>query len=375
MGSVNRLLMTTLLLASCLVAPVSRAQTGDLVVDLQINGHTWRAGNNLPATSLVPSAYGSNPTACNSSGAPAWEDNCPSDLTYTPAAGTGGYQAFGVGISQVPGGTFYEYIPVLRQEWDYECNCLIWVFDYEYTEYTVAAHAFGRAFARIRFGDYLVNTIVGEHYLSTLALKSASTHPAGLSSIECSPSRIYGFGFDSPCNPIKQNAYIVPRGGLPTGIGTPSRGVGIAEVGYEDKLIIPNPGCPSNYERTGHYADAYQGCFTFDQYNWYSNIPAAYQDTTKFDKGSPYVAGVGTATPAALIAIGAGSNGAITYWWEINFIAFGTHSAAGQTVRHTANITTYGTGYPCIPNSGPLCQFNVDQTNIAPVSPFITFPP
>jgi len=354
----NRRAWTFAILVSiCSVGTVAQAQvfTGDPLVDQWAWGTPIQfAGNAAAPTSLNPANYGSDVTRCNSSAAPSWEDHCPSDLTYTPTASTGGTQAFGLWFASQPDRYEWTLVPVLLTDWDWECNCLVYYWSYEWAYAFSPAYSAGRVAAHIKFGNTQVSIsgISGARYLSTLALKTAATVPNNTSQYNCDPSVAYGFGVAKLCNPLKSDVFLVPQGGV-----TPQT----AGVGYEDKIIVPNPLCPSTRVRTGNSQDWSHGCFAFDGLHFYTNIPGAYQDTTKFDIGPPYIAGVGTVTPHLLTE-------GTSYWWTIDFKSGGTQSLLGETARHTANITMYDTAYPCVPNSGPLCQFNVDQTNIAPPS-------
>lgn len=347
---------TTILigLVFAIVSRLSHAQfTGDPLVDSWGFGPGgWWAGNAAAPTALAVANYGSDVTQCNSIASPSWEDHCPSDLTYTPTAATGGTQAFAMWFWSQPDQYDWVIVPVLMTDWDWECNCIVYYWTYEYQWGFQPAYSVGRVAAHIRFGtaQVAITGLGAPRYLSTLALKTAATVANNLPQYNCDPSVVYGLFVTKLCNPLKSDVFLVPRGGV-----TPLN----AGVGYEDKIIVPNPLCPSTRVRSGNAADRDHGCFVFDGYDFWTNIPGFYQDTTKFDVGSPYVAGVGTVRPHQLV------EGA-DYWWVIGFSARGHQDIVGLTVRHTANITMYDSQYPCVPNSGPLCQFNVDQTNIAP---------
>src|SRR3970040_2023368 len=94
-----RVLLATIVCVSWSVDACAQ-WTGDPTLDNWLASYQQRGGNNQSPVNLQPSNYPIF-NGCRSGNAPGWESNCPSDLTYTPLAGAGGYQAFGVAITNV----------------------------------------------------------------------------------------------------------------------------------------------------------------------------------------------------------------------------------------------------------------------------------
>ncbi len=303
-----------------------------------------RAGNTASASNLQPSNYGNGSgydlIDCAYATAPSWETNCPSDLTYTPNAHTGGYQAFGVGIKNYPQQDYWDYDCYYVDVWVWDEESHQWVLEWQYVcEYThvqVPAQVAGIAVARIKWGNYQSQFGLGgpSHTISTLAFKGSSFLP-------CTPT-LSPSGVEAPC----------------AGTGTY-----VAGAGYEDKLLIPdNCALPA---RTGTYVDAAAsfGCFYSYDGLWWSDLPSPYLDTTVSDGPSYYIAAIGTPTAANI------SEG-VTYSWRVAFYQWGNEAVHGE-VRHQGGLTKKMPSSPfCSAFSGTFgenaaCHFNVDQTLLA----------
>jgi hypothetical protein len=324
-----------------IVSPPASAQTGDALIDSYLSGFTSRGGNSL-APNLGPSSYPNGIlNACNSASAPSWEGNCPSDLMYTPNANTGGYQAFGVGINNWPGGTYYYpyCYPVIvwyqdELGWYYQIE--IWC-DWYYV--TMPTHTYGVASARIKFGSLPVNGPWGSTPMSTLAFKGNAVHPPYVGSATCTP--IFT-GMSAPC------------------VGQ-SNVIAVPDAGYEDKILIPDSGCnPTLGRRSGDASDASAGCFVLDGTMWATDLPSPYPDTTFLDEAPLYVASMGSANPRNIAEN-------TTYTWWINFFQYGLESPTAKTITHNSAVTVNIPSAPgCSGSALWNCYFNVDQTTIAP---------
>jgi len=312
-------------------------QTGDPVVDQWITSYyAHRAGNNLAPTSLTPSNY-PNVLACSTS-TPVWENNCPSDLTYTPNANTGGYQAFGVGINSWPSQSYWDYDCTLEDVWVWDPELQQWVLEWQvlcyYQLVQVSAQAGGQAVSRVRWGSQQHAVQGSMRTISTLAFNGEDL--AG-----CHPS---WNGSDAPC----------------TATGTFVEG-----GGYEDKIVIPEF-CPLS-RRTGTFMDANSGCFYSYNGLWVSNLPSPYLDTTAGDGPSNYVAAIGVASGVSIVEN-------FTYTSRITFFQWGQETVNGNQIRHNGSVTVrLPFTSPCLlyaPVFGldAACFFNVDQTQIAPPS-------
>ncbi len=314
------------------------AQSGDATIDSAIATYARRAGSS-GVPNFKPADYSNGVTACSgASPVPTWEQNCPSDLLYTPNGNTGGYQAFGVGINNVPGGAYWTqycgYIPVEIGPGEYYWAWMCW-----WVPITLDDQTIGLAMARVTFGTQGVETPWGVRPMSTLAFKANNLYQPDSSSVTCQPDYI---GDSAPCHP--PNTYAVQN------------------VGYEDKISIDDYGCTVPFTgRTGDSQDADRGCFVAS--SWDSDIPSAYLDTTKFDGAQLYIPSVGSSDPKG-IAEG------VTYYWDIQFYEMGLESSAPAEIVHSASVTTYlvvpGLGCANTPESIANCYFQVDQTRISP---------
>ncbi len=342
----ERLTLRTLLalIAIWLLSPFSHAQTGDALLDSYLSGFSSRGGNSA-APNLGPSSYPNGVlNACNSGSAPSWEGNCPSDLMYTPNANTGGSQAFGVGINNWQGGTYYYpyCYPVVvwypyQDElggWYYEIQ--IWC-DWYYV--TMPTHSYGVAAARIKFGSLPVNGPWGSTPMSTLAFKGNTVYPPYVGAATCTP---IWTGMTAPC--VGQSDVIA-----------------VNSAGYEDKIIIPDANCnPGVLGRTGGASDANNGCYVLDGNRWATDLPSPYPDTTFLDSAANYVPGMGSANPAAI-------QEQKTYTWWLNFFQYGLEFPTSKTILHNSAVTSNVPAAPNCSSSQPWnCYFNVDQTSIAP---------
>lgn len=319
------------------------AQTGDPVVDyyVPVTYYPYRAGSTTSPSNLQPSNYGTlgfQLIGCAYASAPSWEDKCPSDLTFTPNAHTGGYQAYGVGVKNWPAETRTITDCGWEDTWVWDEKSHEWVIEWIYVchgeTYTIPAEAGGYAVGRIKWGTTQFPwSIAGPpyHTLSTLAFKGSSFPPC--------------------------NAVLAPDGETAPCTGT---GTYVAGAGYEDKLLIPD-NC-SLTQRTGTSADQNAGCFLGG--SWVSDLPSPYLDTTATDAPAYFVASVGTPNAASLQA-------GVTYTWRMGFRQRGNESVHGQ-VRHQGSITKkFMNAAFCTLFSGtfgvnPSCYFNVDQVLLAP---------
>jgi hypothetical protein len=349
--SFSRCLMLALVaLGAC--GTDARAQTGDGAIDGWIAPYnSYRGGNNLPPASIQPGNYAYF-NACHSPSAPAGENNCPSDLTYTPLAGAGGYQAYGVGVFNQPEGHYWA--PYCYYEWYYDPNLdrEIWFFvcSYYYVGY-LPDQTFGTAAARIRFSQLTVLTPAGFYeYLSTLAFKSVNTH-WNLENLFCRPILSW-VPAESKCDPAKQDAYVIP---FTYPYEPPNPG-----VGYDDKIHVDNPNCSSPV-RTDTFVDRQLGCFAGYDSNWWSDLPAPFADTSVTDAPNPYVTTIGTVQPWAI-------QEGYLYSWQRNFWAYGLNNLASTEAKHFGGVTMWFDTFPC--NGTPqICSFSVDQTRIGPNAP------
>lgn len=338
MNSYNPLLVFSLIAAMALgfsTAQVAEAQTGDAVIDSWISNFQRKGGNSAAPTSLNPSQYSSGVTKCNP-GPPASEGNCPSDLLYTPNANTGGYQAFGVGLNNFQGGTYW--YPVCYIVWvyyyDIGWSLQTWC-DWYYIQ--VLDHAYGAAAARVQFGTNTTVTPWSLRPMSTLAFKANNVYTPTIPSVECTPIWI---GASAPCL-AQSNVYAV------------------TDAGYEDKILIDDHNC-NVILRSDSSSDAAAGCFTRDGNRWLSDLPSPYPDTTASDGPTPYVAAIGSAAPEQI------SEGQTYFWW-INFYQLGLESAGTHNIKHNSAVTTNIQSAPGCSALQPWnCYFNVDQTLIAP---------
>lgn len=332
-----------LLAGLCMSTMSALAQTGDPIVDYYVTSYyQYRAGHTGAPENLNPSNYGNGVgydlLDCVYATSPSWETNCPSDLTYTPNANTGGYQAFGVGIKNWPAQAYWETECYWEDTWVWNPESHEWEFDYVYVcdqHYVqTQAEAGGVAVGRVRWGAYKSQFGIGGpyHKVSTLAFKGSSF---------------------PPCNPTLS----------PSGVEAPCAGTGtyVAGAGYEDKILIPD-NCPLP-SRTGTYIDANSGCFYSYNGLWWSDLPSPYLDTTANDGPSYYIAAIGTPNASSI-------QEGWTYTWRVGFFHWGNESVHGE-VRHQGSLTIKKTISPfCVLFSGTFgensaCHFNVDQTLLA----------
>ena len=321
---------------------VDAQPTGDSFVDGKLNEFPFqkKGGNNSPP-SLGPGNYPNDVKDCNSATAPAHEASCPSDLLYTPNSNTGGYQAYGVGISNLPGGTYW--YGFCFPNWFYPDDYIYVYWECYWYPIQIPDMAYGVAASRVRFGSNTTSSPWSLKPMSTLAFKANSVYLPVDVFVECDPDfSISPAG--APCDDSDQNVYAVP------------------DAGYEDKIVIRDYGCTGI--RLGTPSDATKGCFVRDLIspaNWYSNLPAAYPDTTFLDDNDYYNPGFGSADPTAIIE-------GVNYLWYTGFYQYGLESTAPHEIRHIASVTTYVDPSPvgCNALEPWDCYFQVDQTNIAP---------
>jgi hypothetical protein len=329
-----------LLLAFLLVIPAQAfAQSGDPVVDSHlVPYYEHRRSSSAPPSALSPTNYGSGSAllGCASSSAPSHETNCPSDLTYTPNANTGGYQAFGVGIHNIPYSEQWITECYILETWEWDWEAGTWVLTFYYWcdtyLYVTRAEVSGFAISRIKWGATYATIPNASTPLSTLAFK-------GTNLANCNPKP--GVIAEAPCL---------------------SNGTYVPSAGYEDKIIIPD-NCP-RAERTGLATDFTDGCFWSQQGLWMSDMPAAYQDTTAADRGDQFVISVGTASAASL-------NEGTMYTNRTWFGQLGTETIRPGPVRHTGSVTVPRSLAPfCLLYQSTFgqaaCMFNVDQVQITP---------
>lgn len=250
------------LLAAALAPRDAIAQSGDPVVDFYLPsyyGH--RAGSTAPPSNLIPSNYGvSHPNeyldcdvASTPGVAPPWEVNCPSDLTFTPNTHTGGYQAFGVGLKNIPASSYYDYRCEVVEQWVYDPEFFEWRWDYAYVCYyqlvQIRAEVTAIAVARVKWGNtsYVFNDFTGLTLkLSNLAFAGGPEPPVH----DCRPANIT-FGADARCT---------------------YPGTYVSGAGYEDKIIVPDTCSVSS--RSGTWTDFHNGCF--HSAGGYTDLPSAH---------------------------------------------------------------------------------------------------
>ena len=313
---------------------VALAQTGDSWVDAQINGWDFHAGNASAPSLLAPWNY-SVDWACDAGGAPSWETNCPSDLLYTPNANTGGYQAFGVGWSVVPALTNWEPYCYARLVWTWHNDSgwqetLEW--DCDWQAVTSPPYTWGITAVRIKWGsvETAFSQPPGSWPTSTLAFK-------GNQFPECDPSN-NPFGAGTPCD----------------GPNT----IFVLNAGYESKVKMYDAGC--TWTRTNTWIDTYHGCLSHVETILETSLPCAYKDTNIIDSPSDYVSAVGTSCANALVE-------GNTYYWKLLFSANNVNTWPVGDATHRGAITANLGSWP---GGDELTRFNVDQTVIAPASPF-----
>ncbi|MEX0619684.1 MAG: hypothetical protein WDZ76_14725 [Pseudohongiellaceae bacterium] len=229
--------------------------TGDSFIDAAINGYSIKFGGNDTPNGLNPSQYTNGVDKCSSSQAIAGEINCPSDLFYTPNPHTGGYQAWGVGLTLIEGSqsnyyycyAYYDEIYPDYYEWTFDCEIIVEI---------VIAHTLGRAVGRIEFGENTTSTSSwGSKPMSTLAFKANNVYTPVDSNVACDPETPSIFnGGAALCDDADDNVYAVP------------------DVGYEDKVLIEDKNCnmplepPILNRRVGDHSDVVFNCFThYDQ--------------------------------------------------------------------------------------------------------------
>ncbi|HEX6996210.1 MAG TPA: hypothetical protein VF339_18925 [Gammaproteobacteria bacterium] len=330
-----------LLLASSAGIGTASAQTGDQLVDDIIAGFAHKAGNSTTSSNLDLAAY-TNPIACNSPSAAPHENNCPSDVTYSPSSYTGGGQTFGVGMTNYPGGVVLYAIPYLVYEpyWDTNCDCYLyhWVVYWDLYLVEVPPITRGVAAAAVTWGEDPYTPLHPSIPLSTMAFKYN-----GLVD-RCDPTYT---GREAPCGGNDPESDVTYIDG----------------AGYEDKLYIQEA-C-SLSDRTDTINDAYAGCFISLE-GWTTLPSPVYLDTTSQDDGPTFTPGVGMVGPYAI-------EEGTKYYWYIYFGAYGNEPIVGQTAQHR-NAITYRIGYSpfCLAFESVFghaaCYFNVDNTPLSPAA-------
>ena len=309
--------------------------SGDSTIDNWLNGAQYKGGSSAAPTTLNPSNYTTGLDKCNSTQAISSENNCTSDLFYTPNANTGGYQAFGVGFTNYASGTYY--YPVCYIYWAWNGQDYVPTLYCNWYQYTINAHTYGAATARVKFGSNTTSTLWGTKPISTLAFKANNVYTPYYSSVVCQPNYT---GSQAKCT-SSSNAISVPN------------------VGYEDKILVADHNC-SLTQRTGSSSDANYNCFVRDGSQWWTDLPSPYPDTTYLDPGAWYVPSIGSAAPEQITE-------GYTYFWYLNFYQWAWESAASHTIYHGSSITTEITYAPnCSGSQLWNCFFQVDQTYIAP---------
>jgi hypothetical protein len=320
------------------------SQTGDSVIDGYFSYEDWqiKVGSTAAPENLAPTSYAGIINRCNSSFAPSWESNCPSDLLYTPNHWTGGYQAFGVALNRRDESTDLVYD---CYTWWYQDEVGNWVMDYscEFRWIYTPGLTRGIVAARIKFGaDLSGGGLWGPKPMSTMAFKGNTVYLPEISAANCTAIWI---GPSAPC--VAQSDVVA-----------------VKNAGYEDKLVIRDFNC-GVISRGGNdnQTDFNAGCFTGSGY-LLSDLPAVYLDTTIFDGPDYFVPGVGSAAPTAIVE-------GQTYSWATYFGEYGAEARVPHTVSHRSAVTAYEGAAPgCSSSALYNCYFNVDQAAIAPAITF-----
>lgn len=319
---------------------------------------THRVADRTGIARLAPGSYNSQYTACNSPQAPPWEHNCPADTTYTPTLGTGGYTAYGVGISSDPGAQGWYpdcYLTLVYRcyengdssfcQWEPGIAC-DWYF------INIPRQNYGLAAALMKFGPNTYQVNGSAVRLSTLAFEGAGQP-------QCTPD--YN-GITAPCESplvLGENVVEVPQANVTY----------VPDAAYEDKVTIPDSGCSAFPFRFGSASDVNTfGCF--GPFAAWSTLPRPYLDSTLADPAREYRVGVGN------VQMAAGQPGHVVpgqmYEWGVRFWQNGNPPInTTAAVRHIGAIVTYPPfTATCGPRLGaidnPLCYYAVDQTPLSP---------
>lgn len=292
------------------------------------------------------------------------ELNCPNDYTYTPSETTGGLsKSWRAGIRRIGGPVNYYdcslvyHPPTPGPDTDYYTwNC-------GYTTVNLPKRTIGVASARIMWGTTAAFTGTQYRPVSTLAFNASEMK-------HCVPSSnviLTGAIASDPCNPTSgPDAVYVERRTL------------YPQVGYEDKIYIPNPNCaaPGNLRLSAPSDQTYR-CFWHDSF--ISDLPAYYIDTNWADSNATYVASVGSADATAIIA-------GKTYMWKIGFSTPEWEFVAGLSASRWGAVTIRDSAASiCLTGlnvlgatdaasgSSAACFFNVDLARLTGNAVFIPY--
>ena len=303
--------------------------SGDTYIDTTMgSAYDYRAGGSGGQIDR-----GGNTVLCNTGGAHPKESMCPNDATYTPAAATGGYQAWGVGTAAVNFG-FVEEECYLYVEPRYYNGQLEWVW-VVYCDIFVSIWpdgTWGMAIARVKWGEEVQATTsaISSHPTSVVAFHESLF-------AECSPSYP-----DGPC-------------------GAPGASSYVEDNGYEIEIIVDDPMCsPPSGKRYGDQRDWNANCFTYHQWPQTSNLPGKYQDTTFDDEPGELNIGWGISSGSS---IDPGTMYTVRQYFKSKAQPYMGNSGA----RHSGAITTeFELHAACVRNGGQpeWCFFGVDTASV-----------
>lgn len=321
----------------------SAGASGDAVIDAFITNLQMSAGNSGGGVDDGGVQF----TYCNSNGALPTEQNCPNDVTYTPSQHTGGYQAWGVGLTKVIPFMLINrcwFIPTLVITGD--GLQILWLYRCYPSEEQLSPITLGAAYMRVKWGGD-TGTAEGE----TVTKSTAAFKENVLT--ECVP---VPDNMEAPCGDSSDATYV-------------------DDSGFELKVYIPDPACNmpilhGNF-RYGDSRDLAYNCFLSSAGGWESDLPSAYLDTTLLDDEEDFLISVGTANPSGI------TEGTM-YFSKVLFYSNGVYDSGSNlstmesiASRHLGAVSVYLSSECVYGNPEPeFCFFNVDQTNLSATSTF-----
>ena len=273
------------------------------------------------------------------------ELNCPNDYTYTPHTFAGDLDNWRVGIRNV-GGTINLWQCYLVYNSGGNDGYGYYSWSCGYTTVSLPKRTIGAATAKIKWGSTTAWTGTQYRPISTLAFNASEMKPCYPDNTAALPSE--------PCPLSGPDAVFIKR--------TLSK----PNVGYEDKILVPNTHCTRVPFRLSNPTDQNLGCFWHDSF--YSNLPAYYVDTNWEDTADTYVASSGSADATQILP-------GKEYLWQINFSAGGWETVLGSPAKRRGSVmirdnqaATCLTGLPSAtdaPAGSPAaCFYSVDSTKL-----------
>ncbi len=276
-----------------------------------------------------------NLVACNSLGAHQFEGTCPNDATYTPAAATGGYQAWGVGLHHV---AFYdeEINCYLRAEVVFNSGTSTWDLDW-----TLICETFPVITPLGTNGKAMFRLMWGADYESAEPYANDPENPPAISKLAFAPNALTPCvpNITSECDNAVNSSYV-------------------EDAGYEVEVTFADPLCRAIPRRMHNWFDVRKNCFYYFPFTPKTDLPGWYRDTAFLDEPEEFNLGIGVAETENIVP-------GHMYEAEIGFRSEVLPFMIGVEAKHTGAITVDQCALGNV-SLGPAeaCHFGIDTASV-----------